>query len=144
MRALLTAASIVVALFGCSKPAPTPAPPSVAQAAAPSDSAPADLADPSFIGRVWMSSKLRAPRGSMLVFLPDKTLLMDSCFETYRLSKWGIVGEDRIRWIEDTIPIEAQVIVEGEKGLRLRIAGREEDETYFAASVPYICPDMPR
>jgi hypothetical protein len=140
MRSWLWVVSL--ALAACSK---TPAPPPAAQSKAAADeSAPAELADPSFIGKVWMSTTGHQPRGSMLVFLPDKTLLMDSCFETYRLSKWGIVAEDRIRWIEETIPIEAQIIVEPPHGLRLRIAGRDEDETFMAASVPYTCPDMPR
>jgi hypothetical protein len=142
MRSWLRILVVPLALVGCSKPA---APPPSAKAITPADdSAPADLADPSFIGKVWMSTTGRQPRGSMLVFLPDKTLLMDSCFETYRLSKWGVVAEDRIRWIEDTIPIEAQVVVEPPHGLRLRIAGRDDDETFMLASVPYTCPDMPR
>ena len=144
MRNQLTASLLLLALLGCSRPAP-PAPPAPAANAQtpPAESAPADLADPSFIGRVWMSTKPGSARGSMLVFLPDKTLMVDSCFETYRLSKWGVVGEDRIRWIEDTIPIEAQVVVEGPHALRLRIAGHD-DHTYISASVPYVCPDMPK
>jgi hypothetical protein len=68
---------------------------------------------------------------------------MDSCFETFRLSKWGVAG-DRIRWLEDTIPIEAEVSMPSKGELRLRIAGRDRDQTYIAASVPYLCPDMPR
>ena len=142
MRPWLTVSLAALALAGCGKSA---APPPAAKVKAPTEeSAPAELADPSFIGRVWITSSVHRPRGSMLVFLPDKTLLMDTCFEPYRLSKWGIVAEDRIRWIEDTIPIEAQIIVEGTHNLRLRIAGREEDETYMAASAPYVCPDMPK
>lgn len=81
--------------------------------------------------------------GSMIVFLPDRILLMDSCFETYRLSKWGVAG-DKIRWLEDTIPVEAEVSVRGSNELRLRVAGQEHEQTYIAASVPYVCPDMPR
>jgi hypothetical protein len=141
MRPWLFAASLVLVVSACSKHAAPPPPPPSADVAS---SAPADLVDPSFIGRVWMSTTPRSPRGSMIVFLPDKTLLMDSCFETYRLSQWGIVGEDRIRWIEDTIPIEAQVIVRGKHELRLHVAGRDDEQTYTSASVPYVCPDMPR
>lgn len=79
----------------------------------------------------------------MIVFLPDRTLLIDSCFETYRLSKWGVVG-DKIRWLEDSIPIEAEVSVRGRNEMRLHVVGQEQEQTYIAASVPYVCPDMPR
>jgi hypothetical protein len=68
---------------------------------------------------------------------------MDSCFEAYRISKWGVAG-DRIRWLEDTIPIEAQVELRGRNELVLRIAGQDREQTYVAAAVPYVCPDMPR
>lgn len=78
-----------------------------------------------------------------MVFLPDRTLLMDSCFETYRVSKWGVAG-DRIRWLEDTIPIEAEVITPSKDELTLRIAGLDREQTYIAMTDPYTCPDMPR
>ena len=70
-----------------------------------------------------MASTTRgSPLGSILIFLPDRTLLMDSCFETFRVSKWGVAG-NRIRWVEDTIPIEAEVITPSPNELTLRIAG---------------------
>lgn len=78
-----------------------------------------------------------------MVFLPDRTLLMDSCFETYRLSQWG-VADDKIRWIEDTIPIEAEVVTPSKDELILRIAGLDREQRYIAANVPYVCPDMPK
>lgn len=99
--------------------------------------------DPAFVGRVWIRAMPGSALGSMLVFLPDRTLLMDSCFETYRLSKWGVAG-DKIRWLEDTIPIEAEVSLRGRNELRLHIIGQEQEQTYIAATVPYVCPDMPR
>jgi hypothetical protein len=68
---------------------------------------------------------------------------MDSCFETFRLSKWGVAG-DRIRWLEDSIPIEAAVSMRGKDELRLQIAGQDHEQSYVAASPPYVCPDMPR
>ena len=79
----------------------------------------------------------------MLIFMPDRTLVMDSCFETYRLSKWGVAGE-RIRWLEDTIPIEAAVEMPRPTQLVLRVAGRDEEESFTTAIVPYVCPDMPK
>jgi hypothetical protein len=99
--------------------------------------------DPPFVGRVWMSTKIGNPLGSILLFLPDGTLLMDSCFETYRLSKWG-GNEHTIRWLEDTVPIQADVIMPRNNELRLKIAGQDVEHLYVAATVPYVCPDMPR
>jgi hypothetical protein len=99
--------------------------------------------NPAFIGRVWRSTTRGGPLGSIIVFLPDRTLLMDSCFETYRVSKWGVAG-DRIRWLEDTIPIEAEVLTPSKDELTLRIAGQDRDHTYIAMTEPYTCPDMPR
>ena len=92
---------------------------------------------------MWRSSTPGKALGSILIFLPDRTLLMDSCFETYRVSKWGVAG-DRIRWIEDTIPIEAEVVTPGPNELTLRIPGQDRDQTYVAMTDPWTCPDMPR
>ena len=78
-----------------------------------------------------------------MIFLPDRTLLMDSCFETFRVSKWGVAG-NHIRWLEDTIPIEAEVITPGPNELTLRIAGQDRDQTYIAMTDAWTCPDMPK
>jgi hypothetical protein len=135
---------VLCACGGGSSPAP-------AQPAAANPSPPAagvgaerdEPANPAFIGRVWRSSTPGKALGSILIFLPDRTLLMDSCFETYRVSKWGVAG-DRIRWIEDTIPIEAEVLTPGPNELTLRIPGQDRDQTYVAMTDPWTCPDMPR
>ena len=79
----------------------------------------------------------------MLIFMPDRTLVMDSCHETYRLVKWGVAGE-RIRWMEDTIPIEAAVEMPRPTQLILRIPGIDTEQSYMTASVPYLCPEMPK
>lgn len=111
--------------------------PPVGAPAAPSDAA---QADPAFVGRVWTSATPGHARGSIIVFLPDRTLLMTSCTETYRLSQWQVTG-DAIRWIEDTVPIQATVSMPRPNELRLEITGRDEAQTYVAAHVPYLCPD---
>jgi hypothetical protein len=104
----------------------------------------ADYALPAFVGKVWMSTTRGKPLGSIMIFLPDKTLLMDSCFETFRIAEWGVISEDTIRWREDAIPIEAQYVQPTEDSLQLKIAGMSDDQTYMSASVPYVCPDMPK
>lgn len=96
-----------------------------------------------FVGRAWVSTTKGRPLGSMIIFLADRTLLMDSCFETYRISEWGIAGNN-IRWREDSIPIEAEVSLPGKDELTLHIVGQDQVQTYIAASVPYVCPDMPK
>ena len=99
--------------------------------------------DGAFVGRVWVSTQPGRPLGSMIVFLPNKSLIMDSCFETYRISEWGVAGNN-IRWREDTMAIEAEVTMPGPDELTLKIAGQDQQQTYLAASVPYVCPDMVR
>ena len=142
MRTLFSFAMLALCACGGS-----PAPSQPAAAASPPPPPEASQRDepvnPAFIGRVWRATTRGGPLGSILVFLPDRTLLMDSCFETYRVSKWGVAG-DRIRWLEDTIPIEAAVITPGKDELILRIAGQDREQTYIAMTDPYTCPDMPK
>lgn len=128
----------------CSKSqAPTPTPPPQPTAESPTTSELGQPADPRFIGKIWISTTQGHARGTMLIFLPDRSLLMDSCFETYRISKWGAEGE-RIRWIEEAIPIEATLSMPNEDELRLQVAGQDRVQSYVTATVPYVCPDMPR
>ena len=140
MRMLLSFA--MLALCACGGPqAPSQ------HAAAQSQTAAANERDepvnPAFIGRIWRATTRGGPLGSILIFLPDRTLLMDSCFETYRVSKWGVAG-DRIRWLEDTVPIEAEVVSPSKDELILRLAGQNREQTYIAMTDAYTCPDMPR
>lgn len=121
--------------------------PSQPVAAAQSQSADANQRDepanPAFVGRVWRAAGSGVPLGAIMVFLPDRTLLMDSCFETYRVTQWGVAG-DRIRWLEDRIPIEAEVVTPSKDELILRIAGQNREQRYIAITDPFTCPDMPR
>lgn len=130
----------------CSKsqaPAQTPSPPPPPAAQATNISELGQPADPRFIGKIWISTTQGHARGTMLIFLPDRSLVMDSCFETYRISKWGAEG-DRIRWIEEAIPIEATLSMPNDDELRLQLAGQDRVQSYVTATVPYVCPDMPR
>jgi hypothetical protein len=136
----LIALSVVLMISACGRQAPAPVATSASQPAAQAP----EPANPDFVGKVWISTTPGKPLGSMLIFMPDRTLVMDSCFETYRLSKWGVAGE-RIRWLEDSsIPIEASVDMPRPNQLILRVAGQDQDQSFTTASVPYVCPDMPR
>jgi hypothetical protein len=126
--------TMLILLAGCGRDEAVPA------AATASTQQPAD---PAFVGKVWISTTPGHAVGSMLIFMPDRTLVMDSCFETYRLTKWGVAGE-HVRWLEDTVPIEAAVEMPYPHQLVLRIASRDQDQSYVAATVPYTCPDMPK
>lgn len=128
-------AATMAGLAGCGK---RPAPP----AATANTESPAP-ADGLFMGRMWISTTAPAPHGSFMIFLPDHTMLMGSCVETYRLSEWGVAG-DKIRWREDTIPIEAAVTMPRRNEMRLQIAGQDHEQSFVLASAPYVCPDMPK
>jgi hypothetical protein len=140
------AASMTLAVLGlaaCKPPAPQPPPPAPRADTSASSTELGEPADPRFIGRIWISTTPGHARGSIMIFLPDRTLLMDSCFETYRISQWGAEG-DRIRWVEDAIPIEATVSLPSGNELRLQLAGQDRVQSFVAASEPYVCPSMPR
>lgn len=134
------ALACVTLLSACDGAPNEPVQPAAAEAAASDD----EWELPPFVGRVWVSVTPGHARGSILVFLPDKSVLRDSCFETFRVSQWGIVSESRIRWIEDSIPIEAEYSQPSANELVLHPVGTGQRENYVAISVPYVCPDMPR
>lgn len=142
--------TVLMALLGaaaCSKQEPVaqtaaPPPPPAAPAAGVGEEL-GQPADPRFIGKIWVSTTPGHSRGSLMIFMPDRSLLMDSCFETYRISRWGAEG-DRIRWIEDAIPIEATISMPNENELRLQLAGQDRVQSFVTPTVPYVCPDMPR
>ena len=133
----------MLALCACSGGSSAPAQPAAAQSQPAAATKDDDPVNPAFVGRLWRSLDRGAPLGSIIIFLPDRTLLMDSCFETYRVSKWGVAG-DRIRWLEDTVPLEAEVVTPSADELILKIAGQNREQRYMAMTDPYTCPDMPK
>ena len=134
----------MLALCACSGGSQAPSQPAAAaQPQPPAANERDEPVNPAFVGRVWRAAERGVPLGAIMIFLPDRTLLMDSCFETYRVSKWGVAG-DRIRWLEDTVPIEAEVVTPGKDELTLKIAGQNREQHYIAITDPYTCPDMPK
>jgi len=129
--------AVLVALSACNgKPPPPATLPAIAASA--EDPLPAGG---KFMGRMWMLAMPGAPLGSFIIFLPDRTLLMGSCVETYRLSEWG-VADGKIRWREDIVPVEAEVTVPRPSQMELRLPGRDTTQSYVLASAPYVCPDL--
>lgn len=97
-----------------------------------------------FVGKVWVSTDPGAALGTIRIFLAEGTLVMDSCFETYRLARWERVDAHRIAWQEDTARIEADVddSTAGELRLRLQLVQETREEHYRLAAVPFLCPDL--
>jgi len=135
--------SLALLALGACGGSQAPSQPAAAQPQSPTGAAPGndEPANPGFIGRIWRSSTPGNPLGSIMIFLPDRMLLIDSCFETFRVAQWGVAGS-HIRWLEDTVPIEAEVITPSPNELTLRVADR--DQTYVAMTDPWTCPDMPK
>jgi hypothetical protein len=133
----------MLALCACSGGSQAPSQSAAAQAQSAAATERDEPVNPAFVGRVWRTAERGVPLGAIMISPPDRTLLMDSCFETYRVSKWGVAG-DRIRWLEDTVPIEAEVVTPGKDELTLKIAGQNREQHYIAITDPYTCPDMPK
>jgi hypothetical protein len=98
------------------------------------------------VNRIWNRAGAAAPLGSFVLFLEGGTLVQDSCWETYRLSRWTLEAGDTLRWNEDGADIGATVVDVGERSLvlRLQLVGGTEERRYVAAAAPYVCPDLPR
>ena len=114
-----------------------------APSALPPAAAPAPAAPRTFVGKVWLSTDSAAAPGTLRIFLADGTLVMDSCFETYRLARWEALDGGRVAWQEDSARIEADVdeTTAGELRLRLRLTQEIKEERYRLATVPFVCPD---
>ncbi|HYG62309.1 MAG TPA: hypothetical protein VEL74_06990 [Thermoanaerobaculia bacterium] len=137
---------VLLALGGCqaeTEQAARPAPPAPEPAAAVQEAPPAG---PPFAGKVWVSTTSPDLPGVMRIFLADGTLVMDSCWETYRLARWRMASDHELVWEEDSQEIRADVESSGEElALRLHLVdGTTREERYRPASVPFVCPDMKR
>ncbi len=132
------AAALAPLLVACADPPSPPPDGAVGGTAAAASSA--------LTNRIWIRTSPDSPLGSMLIFLSDGTLLQDSCGETYRLSQWRADDVDSIRWQEDTAEVRAAVVklTEADLTLRLDLVSGVGIATYVAATVPYVCPDLPR
>jgi hypothetical protein len=129
--------SLLLLLTACGRaPEPLTATPVVA----------APAVDP-LVGKVWLRSDVGAPPGELRIFLPDGSLLMSSCVETYRIVRWQRIAPDTIRWDEDGVSVEAGLNALGaaELQLELRLRGGERQlQHYQALNAARVCPDLPR
>ncbi|WP_423067465.1 hypothetical protein [Devosia sp. CN2-171] len=100
---------------------------------------------PGLVDRVWTKADGDLP-GVMKIFLSDGTLVQDSCWETHRLSPWELTSETALKWNEDGMDIAADIVSlsDGELVLNLKLGSDTVEEKYVSASVPYLCPDIPK
>ena len=100
---------------------------------------------PGLVDRVWTREGGDLP-GVMRIFLSDGTLVQDSCWETHRLSAWELTSDSAIKWNEDGMDINADIVslTDGELVLSLKLGNDAVEEKYVTATVPYLCPDMPK
>jgi uncharacterized lipoprotein YbaY len=92
---------------------------------------------------VWVSTDSSAAPGTLRIFLPDGSLVMTSCTETYRIARWRSINNRRIEWDEDGSRIEAEIVraTADRLHLRLRLRNGLKEENYRSARVPFLCPD---
>ena len=97
--------------------------------------------------RVWVKAGDEASLpGIIKIFLSDGTLVQDSCWETHRLSAWQKTSETAVSWNEDGMDIKADIVTlsADELVLSLKLIGGDVEERYTPATVPYVCPDIPK
>ena len=103
--------------------------------------------DNRLLNRVWVREGDESGMpGGMQIFLADGTLVSDSCWETYRLSRWERISETEITWDEDGIKINADIsaLTDDELVLSLKLGSEVLEQRFAPATVPYLCPDMPK
>ncbi len=99
-----------------------------------------------WVNRLWINNSENNRPGDLRIFLANGMLVMDSCWETYRLAKWERRSDSVVVWREDTAEVEAHLKMVGPKELemRLMLVGDTLTERYQEADVPYVCPEMAR
>lgn len=120
--------------------------PAFAEDAAPTESAAnAKTSKTGLVDRVWTKADGDLP-GVMKIFLSDGTLVQDSCWETHRLSAWELTSDTALKWNEDGMDINADIVslTDAELVLSLKLGDDAVEEKYVTATVPYVCPDMPK
>nr|WP_314258800.1 hypothetical protein [uncultured Devosia sp.] len=116
-------------------------------AADPAEDATDEAGDTSnpLLNKVWVRADAdESLPGPMQIFLGDGTLVTDSCWETYRLSKWQQVSDTEISWDEDGMTINADIaeLTETDLVLNLKLGSDVQEQRFTTATVPYLCPDM--
>ena len=134
----------LLSLWGVGSIAGLPA--AAEEASAPAAESESDEGD-ELTDRVWVKAgDEQSLPGVIKIFLSDGTLVQDSCWETHRLSAWAKAGDNAVTWNEDGMDIRADIVTlsADELVLSLRLTGGDVEERYTPATVPYVCPDIPK
>lgn len=99
-----------------------------------------------FTNRIWLRSDSAGLPGVMVTFLSDSVLLMDSCWETYRVTRWRRSSDSTVIWQEDRDTLEAVVHVQPPNHMVLQVATRGgiHMQRYTRLDTAFVCPDMKR
>lgn len=119
--------------------------PAFAEEAATESASESKTSKPGLVDRVWTKTDGDLP-GVMRIFLSDGTLVQDSCWETHRLSSWELTSDNALKWNEDGMDIAADIVslTDGELVLSLKLGSDAVEEKYVSATVPFVCPDIPK
>jgi hypothetical protein len=131
-RVGLLIVTAVTAMSCTAKPPPAPAPP------------PQQLV---LLNKLWrVTAPTGKPLGSMYLFLPDGTLLMTSCVETYRLAKWSANADGTLTITEDAATTYRATYQAADRTAKLTFALKNEPMSVDlrVAETPFVCPDLRR
>ena len=99
------------------------------------------------LNKVWrVTAPTGKPLGSMYLFLPDGTLLMTSCVETYRLAKWSANADGTLTITEDAATTYRATYQAADRTAKLTFALKNEPMSVDlrVAETPFVCPDLRR
>ena len=99
------------------------------------------------LNKVWrVTAPPGKPLGSMYVFLPDGTLLMTSCVETYRLAKWSANSDGTLTITEDAATTYRATYQAADRTAKLTFELKNERMSVDlrVADTPFVCPDLRR
>lgn len=152
MRIAWPALLFLLMLAACSRPAEEPpaiSPPPVAAAPAPAPQPePAPDMRRQLLSHIWeLTSPEGRPPRSIYVFLPDGSLLMTSCVETYRIASWALDQAGQIEIREDAQTRYLATIAEltdSTLKLKLNLISEEIELGFRKAEPQMVCPDLRR
>lgn len=129
--AVLTLAAAIAISCKATPPPPTPPPPQQLV----------------LLNKVWrVTAPPGKPLGSMYLFLPDGTLLMTSCVETYRLAKWSANADGTLTITEDAATTYRATYQAADRTAKLTFALKNDQMSVDlrVAETPFVCPDLRR
>ena len=96
-----------------------------------------------FANIAWAQDDPAAAPGSFRIFLADGSLVMDSCYETYRVARWRATGAATLAWMEDASVIAARIedLTDDRMTLVLTLANEEATRSFTRIKGEILCPE---